>query len=128
MPPRLLIVDDERDNRDLFELVLKLDGFVTATASSGEEALASVVDQRPDLILLDVMMPGMNGYEVATKIKAQTATSDIPILMITALDDREVRTLALQAGAVDVLAKPVDRVELCRRVRAALNDVRESCP
>ena len=79
-----------------------------------------VAQQPPDLILLDVMMPGMDGYQVAAKIKGNLATKNIPIIMVTALDDRDARMLGLNAGAEDFLTKPVDRAELCVRVRNLL--------
>ena len=79
-----------------------------------------VAQQPPDLILLDVMMPGMDGYQVAGKIKGNLATKNIPVIMVTALDDRNARMLGLSAGAEDFLTKPVDRAELCVRVRNLL--------
>ena len=79
-----------------------------------------VAQQPPDLILLDIMMPGMDGYEVAGKIKGNPATKNIPVIMVTALDDRDARMLGLSAGAEDFLTKPVDRAELCVRVRNLL--------
>jgi signal transduction histidine kinase/DNA-binding response OmpR family regulator len=119
-PACVLIVDDERHNRELLEVMLKPEGFLLLSASSGEEALALVARQPPDLILLDVMMPGMNGYEVAGKIKGDPATKNIPVVMLTALDDRNARMLGLSAGAEDFLTKPVDRAELSVRVRNLL--------
>ena len=79
-----------------------------------------VAQQPPDLILLDIMMPGMDGYQVAAKIKGNPATKNIPVIMVTALDDRNARMLGLSAGAEDFLTKPVDRAELCVRVRNLL--------
>ena len=79
-----------------------------------------VAQQPPDLILLDIMMPGMDGYQVAGKIKGNLATKNIPVIMVTALDDRNARMLGLSAGAEDFLTKPVDRAELCVRVRNLL--------
>jgi two-component system cell cycle sensor histidine kinase/response regulator CckA len=117
---RILIVDDELHNRRLLEVMLGQEGFQLVTASSGEEALAMVAQQRPDLILLDVMMPGMDGYHVTSKIKGDPATKNIPIIIITALDDHEARMLGLSAGAEDFLTKPVDRAELFMRVRNLL--------
>ena len=117
---RILIVDDERHNRQLLEVMLKPEGFVLLSAASGEEALAVVANQQPDLILLDIMMPGMDGYQVAGKIKGNLDTKNIPVIMVTALDDRDARMLALGAGAEDCLTKPVDRAELCMRVRNLL--------
>jgi PAS domain S-box-containing protein len=119
-PARVLIVDDERHNRTLVERMLTPEGFVLLTAASGEEALAVVAQRPPDLILLDVMMPGMNGYQVASKIKGNLATKNIPVIMVTALNDRHARMLGLSAGAEDFLTKPVDRAELCVRVRNLL--------
>ncbi|MDP9201397.1 MAG: response regulator [Gemmatimonadota bacterium] len=117
---RILIVDDERLNRELLEVMLRPEGFLLLTAASGEEALAIVAQQPPDLILLDVMMPGMDGYQVAGKIKGNLATNSIPVIMFTALDDHNARMLGLSAGAEDFLTKPVDRAELCVRVRNLL--------
>jgi PAS domain S-box-containing protein len=115
--PRILIVDDERMNRQLLAVMLAPEGFQLLTASSGEEALAMVAKQQPDVILLDVMMPGTDGYRVAGQIKANLDTKNIPIIMITALNNRDARMQALSAGAEDFLTKPVDRAELCMRVR-----------
>jgi signal transduction histidine kinase len=118
--PRVLIVDDERRNSELLKVLLAPEGYTLLTASSGEDALALLADQLPDLILLDVMMPGMDGYQVATRIKQNPATNNIPVIMLTALDDRNARMLGLSAGAEDFLTKPVDRAELCVRVRNLL--------
>ena len=119
-PACVLIVDDERHNRELLEIMLRPEGFVILSAASGEEALALVERQQPDLILLDVMMPGMDGYAVAGKIKGSPATESIPVIMLTALDDRNARMLGLSAGAEDFLTKPLDRAELSVRVRNLL--------
>jgi PAS domain S-box-containing protein len=119
-PARILIVDDERHNRRLLEIMLQPEGFIIQTAASGEEALAMMAQQPPDLVLLDVMMPGLDGYQVAFRIKGNLATKNIPIIMVTALDDRDARMLGLSAGAEDFLTKPVDRAELCVRVRNLL--------
>src|SRR5450759_4479009 len=111
-PACVLIVDDERHNRDLLEIMLKPEGFLLLSAASGEEALALVAHKPPDLILLDVMMPGMDGYEVLARIKGDPATKNIAVVMLTALDDRNARMQGLSAGAEDFLTKPVDRAEL----------------
>ena len=116
----ILIVDDELKNRKLLEVMLAPDGFLFLTAASGAEALAIIAEQSPDVVLLDVMMPDMNGYEVAAKIKGNIGTKNIPVIMLTALDDRNARLLGLNAGAEDFLTKPVDRAELCVRVRNLL--------
>lgn len=116
----ILIVDDEPKNRSLLEVLLKPEGYLTVTANSGEEALTMVAKQPPDLILLDVMMPDMDGYEVATKLKANPVTRNLPIIMLSALDDRDSKLAGLNAGAEDFLTKPIDRAELWARVRNLL--------
>jgi diguanylate cyclase (GGDEF)-like protein/PAS domain S-box-containing protein len=116
----ILVVDDEPHNRKLLELLLKPEGYVTRVASSGEQALASIAENLPDLILLDVLMPGMDGYQVAAALKGDPATSNIPIIMVTALNDRDARLAGLKAGAEEFLNKPVDRAELWLRVRNLL--------
>lgn len=117
---RILIVDDQRPNRQLLEVMLAPEGYELSTAASGEEALAVVARQPPDLILLDIMMPGMDGYQVAGRIKNNLATKHIPIILVTALNDHNARMLGLGAGAEDFLSKPVDRAELTVRVRNLL--------
>jgi two-component system sensor histidine kinase/response regulator len=119
-PARVLIVDDERLSREILEAMLTPEGFLLLKAASGEEALAIVAQEPPDLILCDVMMSGMSGYQVARQIKANLATKNIPVIMLTDLDDRHARMLGLNAGAEDFLTKPVDRAELCVRVRNLL--------
>ncbi|MCU1383627.1 MAG: Blue-light-activated protein [Acidobacteria bacterium] len=117
---RVLIVDDELQNRKLLEVMLGPEGLAVESAVNGEDALRKVARQPPDLILLDVMMPGMDGYEVAAAIKGNPATRNIPVIMITAMDDREARLRGLSVGAEDFLTKPVDRAELCVRVKNLL--------
>ena len=119
-PARILIVDDEIRNRTLLQIMLSADGYQFSMAANGEEALAMVAQQRPDLILLDMMMPGMDGCEVALRLKGARATKNIPIIMVTALDDRAARLRGLNAGVEEFLTKPVDRAELCVRVRNLL--------
>ena len=119
-PATILIVDDEPHNRKLLDTLLRHEGYLAISAATGEEALLSVAQHAPDLILLDVMMPGMNGYEVARRLKANPATSNTPIIMVTALIDRHARMTALDAGVEEFLTKPVDRIELGLRVRNLL--------
>lgn len=116
----ILVVDDEIQNRKLLEALLRPEGYLTLSAANGEEALASIAEHAPDLILLDVMMPGMDGYQMASTLKADPATANIPIIMVTALDDASARLAGLNAGAEDFLTKPVDRSELWLRVRNLL--------
>lgn len=116
----ILIVDDEIRNCKLLEALLRPEGYLTLSATNGAEALAAVAQHTPDLILLDIMMPDMNGYQVAGILKANSATSSIPIIMVTALTDRSARLTGLDAGAEEFLTKPVDRAELWLRVRNLL--------
>ena len=119
-PATILVVDDEPKNCKLLEALLQPEGYLTVCATSGAQALMLVAKQAPDLILLDVMMPEMDGYQVATLLKADPVSSNIPIIMVTALDDRDARIAGLKAGAEDFLSKPVDRAELWLRVRNLL--------
>ncbi|TCO80569.1 putative two-component system response regulator [Plasticicumulans lactativorans] len=119
-PVRILIVDDDPVGARLLATLLASQGYATTTAVSGPEALARVAEALPDLILLDVMMPGMDGFEVANRLKAGEATRSIPIIMVTALDDRDARLRGFQAGVEEFVAKPVDRAELWVRVRNLL--------
>jgi DNA-binding response OmpR family regulator len=123
----ILVVDDEQDNRELLEIVLEWEGFRVLTAASGEEALATAAEQNLDMILLDVMMPGMSGYDVATKLRADFATKNVLIIMFTALTDSSSRKLGMSAGADDFLHKPLDRAELVLHVRKLL-DARRAHP
>ena len=119
---RILVVDDERDNRELLDLILKWEGLVCVTAASGTEALAAVAKQAPDLILLDVMMPGMDGYEVAAKLKGDSATEKIPIIMVTGIADHNARQRARGLEVDDFLAKPIDRDVLVPRLHRLLRE------
>jgi CheY-like chemotaxis protein len=119
-PARVLIVDDAPDNREVLEIILRWEGFFTLAAASGEEALATVAQHPVDLVLLDIMMPGIDGYGVLAKIKGNSATKNIPVIMVSALEDGNGRALALSAGADDFVAKPLDRANLVLRVRKLL--------
>ena len=116
----LLIVDDEPHVRKLLKILLENQGYQTLAASSGEEALVMVEEQPPDLILLDIMMPGMDGFDVARQLKTNKATSNIPIIMLSALGEHSARICGLEAGAEDFLSKPVESAELWLRVRNLL--------
>ncbi|MCF5823940.1 putative bifunctional diguanylate cyclase/phosphodiesterase [Pseudomonas syringae] len=116
----ILIVDDDVHVRDLLEVLLQNQGYRTLTAESGLVALEMVDLHAPDLILLDIMMPGMDGYEVAAQLKAGKNTANIPIIMLSALDAQSARLSGLEAGAEEYLNKPVDSAELWLRVRNLL--------
>lgn len=119
-PGTVLVVDDDERNVRLLESLLQADGYATLRAHDGREALAQAQERKPDLILLDVMMPVMDGFETATQLKANRATQQIPIIMVTSLDDRVSKLHALEAGAEEFLTKPVDRADLRVRVRNLL--------
>jgi len=131
MPPdsasTILIVDDEEHNRKLLELLLRAEGYRTLTAADASQALAAIAGSPPDLILLDIMMPEMDGYELAALLKADSVTLNIPIIMLTAQLDRAARLAGLKAGAEEFLTKPFESSELRLRVRnlLRLNNVSE---
>jgi len=115
---KILVVDDEDRNLRLMKLLLTSFGYDVLTASNGEEALEMVHDIPPDVILLDIMMPKIDGIEVAKQLKKEEETKIIPIVMVTALNEVEDRVKALEAGADDFLNKPVDKTELRARVQS----------
>ena len=120
MTGHILVVDDIAKNVKLLADVLAVRGYRVSTASSGEEALASIGAEPPDLVLLDVMMPGLSGYDVCRAIRADPAHAMLPVVLVTALDPAQERAKGLEAGADDFLSKPVAQAELLARVKSLL--------
>ena len=117
---RVLVVDDTEANRILLQEILEIDGHEVLVAADGAEALRVASAERPDLVLLDVNMPGMDGLEVCRRLRAGQETTALPIILVTALADRAHRLDGIAAGANDYLTKPIDRPDLSIRVRNAL--------
>jgi PAS domain S-box-containing protein len=113
----ILIVDDQSSAREVLGELLADDGYTLAFASSGEEALTKAAELIPDLILLDIMMPGMDGFEVCQHLRADPRLAEVPIIMVTALNDHDSRLQGIEAGADDFVSKPYDLMELQARVR-----------
>jgi adenylate cyclase len=118
--PRILVVDDTPQNVKLLADILTAKGYAPITAASGEEALAKLADERPSLILLDIMMPGLSGYDVCKRIRADAATALLPIVLVTSLDPHQERVKGIEAGADDFIQKPFNQAELLARVRSLL--------
>jgi signal transduction histidine kinase len=116
----VLIVDDQEPNRLLLRDLLEARGYEVSEAVSGPEALAAIARRRPDVVLLDVSMPGMDGFEVTRRLREDPGAQAIPVLLVTALSAREHRLQGIEAGANDYLTKPIDRAELALRVRNAI--------
>src|SRR5215203_5707959 len=112
MKPTILIVEDEPSGRKVVESVLINQGYNLEFAANGREAIKKATALKPDLILLDIMLPEMDGFEVCEHLRKDKQLAEVPIVMLTALDDRNTRIASLDAGADDFISKPIDRAEL----------------
>ena len=119
--PRILIADDDAQNADLLEAYLDGTGFETKIVANGEDTLSAARAWKPDLILLDVMMPKLSGFEVCRRLRADPVTKEVAVLMVTALDQSTDVETAVEAGTDDFITKPINKTELQLRVRAMLD-------
>jgi DNA-binding response OmpR family regulator len=119
--PQIMVVDDDPDTVSILARHLQREGFVAIEAISGAECLRLVHEHRIDVILLDLMMPEMDGFQVCRSLKQDPATAEIPVIMITARDDLDARAEGMRLGVSDFLAKPVFRRQLANRIRAQLD-------
>ena len=117
---KILVGDDAPLNVKMLVDILTYKGFAVVTATGGKEALAKLESEHPDLVLLDVMMPDMSGYDVCRAIRANAATALLPVVLVTALDATRERAKGLEAGADDFLSKPINQPELMARVNSLL--------
>ena len=126
--PRVLIADDNPQGVELLEAYLTGTGYETQVAYDGEETLRKVNDWHPDIILLDIMMPKISGFEVCKRLKANPQTANIVVLMVTALDQHSDIDRAVEAGTDDFMTKPINKAELLLRVKAALKSRQQARP
>ena len=118
--PKILVVDDTPLNVKLLADLLTAKGYAVVTAANGDEALGKVAADRPDLVLLDVMMPGLSGYDVCRRLRADPRTALLPVVLVTSLDPQQERVKGIEAGADDFLNKPINQPELLARVKSLL--------
>jgi DNA-binding response OmpR family regulator len=120
MPPRILVADDDDDLRQMLSLIFRHAGFEVVEAADGEQALARAVDSNPIVVLLDVMMPGMNGFDVCRRLKRDQRTDQVPVIFVSAAEDVNTRNDNLKIGADDCIQKPIAPRELVARVKRVL--------
>jgi DNA-binding response OmpR family regulator len=119
--PQIMVVDDDADTVSILARHLQREGFVAIEAASGAECIKLAHERPVDVILLDLMMPEMDGFQVCRKLKENPSTAEIPVIMVTARDDLDARAEGMRLGVSDFLAKPVFRRQLANRIRAQLN-------
>jgi len=124
LPATILIIDDVDDNLEMLGDILTLNGHNVHTARSGEAALKRVQEIRPDLILLDILMPGMDGFEVCTRLKADKGTRDIPVIFVSSMTDINSKVMGFKVGGVDFINKPFQRAEVLVRVETHITLLR----
>ena len=117
---KILVVDDDASSLELMEAMLVPNGYEIITANDGSKAVAIIIEKKPDLILLDIMMPGLDGYSTLAKIKENKVSSKIPVVMLTAMGFQLNKELALRFGAVGYITKPVDLDELLKTISRLL--------
>lgn len=120
---KVLVVEDDESISNVVELNLRLDGYEVYLAADGEEGLSMVEEVEPDLVILDVMMPKVDGWEVLMRLRQQPETRDIPVIMLTAIGDEQSKVMGLRGGADDYVAKPFSPLELTARVKVILDRV-----
>lgn len=121
-PKKILVVDDEERVREMLSFRLKLFGYQVVEASNGQEALDVAAREKPDLVLLDIMMPGLDGFQVCSRLRRNEATKDIPVVVLTAKADAKDVTRAVNSGASDYVVKPYDPMVLQRKVARNLGE------
>jgi two-component system response regulator VicR len=120
---KIMVVDDEPDLVEVVKLILESDGYQVVTAGGGEEALDRIEKEKPDLVLLDIIMPRMDGWEVFSRIKSNPKTHEVPVIMLTAKDQRIDKLIGLHVVRVDdYITKPFGRAELLERIKRVLQE------
>jgi DNA-binding response OmpR family regulator len=120
MPPRILVADDDDGLRALLRLIFQREGFDVIEADSGEQTIARAIDSDPSVILLDIMMPGMDGYATCRQLKDDQRTGSVPVIFVSAVEEARSSTTAQKFGAADWIKKPIGPSELVARVRRVL--------
>jgi len=119
-PSKILIVDDEFDIRLALSTILEAQGYTTTAVGCAKEAFASVHQEHPDLVLLDIRLPDLNGFEVCHQLRVQPKTALLPVILVTALNPHKEKVKGIEAGADDFLTKPINKAELLARIRSLL--------